>query len=367
MAAPLTMKFVIPPFPVEVVSKSKDEKLLQAYMVDEKDRVSPSLPYMDPNIIDLQRLLDSDEDELKKMELYLNTWGSFQLVNHGIESSKLEQVIKVVKDFFSLPIEEKEKYGPRDGLNVMQGWGNDKVAENQPFNWNDRIILNVFPSHLRNPKFWPDESVPLFSKVFLEYGEEMKKTRDILLRVISKILNLPENNLITKLAEEGYMATRINWFAPCPYPDRIIGTRRHCDFNIITILLLDQDVEALQFEKDGQWFKLPIIPHALVINTSDMLEIMSNGKVKSAVHRAVTNSEKERVSIAFASGPQPNSVIGPVEELISEENPRRYPSLLNSSNVSFDFFARGKLMLEEVRKHGPNLVQQHAPGNDNSL
>ncbi|KAK9735072.1 hypothetical protein RND81_04G182100 [Saponaria officinalis] len=269
----------MPPFPVEVVSKSRDEKLIQAYMVDEKDKVSPSLPYMDSNIIDLQRLLDSDKDELKKMELYLTTWGVFQLVNHGIESSKLEQVIKVVKDFFSLPIEEKEKYGrSKDGIkgwkyDLMQGWGNDKMAENQAFNWNDRIILNVFPPHLRNPKFWPDESVPLFSKVFLEYAEEMSKTRDIVLRAVSKILNLPENNLITKLAEEGFMATRINWFAPCPYPDRIIGARTHSDSNIITILLPDQDVEALQFEKDGQWFKLPIIPHALIVNTSDMLEV----------------------------------------------------------------------------------------------
>ncbi|KAK9735068.1 hypothetical protein RND81_04G181700 [Saponaria officinalis] len=94
---------------------------------------------------------------------------------------------------------------------------------------------------------------------------------------------------------------------------------------------------------------------------------MSNGKVKSGIHRVVTNSEKERVSIVFASGPPPNSVIGPVEELISEENPRRYPSLLNSSNVSADFFARGKLLMDEIRKNGLNAVLQDAPSNDNSL
>ncbi|KAK9735070.1 hypothetical protein RND81_04G181900 [Saponaria officinalis] len=371
MSAPLTIKYVIPPIPVEVVSKSKDEKLMQDFIVtEEEDIVSPSLPYMDSSIIDLQRLLDSDEDELKKLELYLTTWGAFQLVNHGIESSKLDQVLQVIKDFFSLPLEEKEKYGRSKGglkgwnYDSIQGWGTDKMAENHAFNWTDRIILTVIPPHLRNPNFWPDEDVPLFSKVILDYAEDVAKLRDIVLRAVSKILKLPENNLITKYAAEGIAVARINWYPPSPYPDRIIGARTHSDSNIVTILLPDQDVEALQMEKDEQWFKVPIIPHALIVNASDMLEMMSNGKVKSSVHRVVTNTENERVSIAFACGPQRNSVIEPLEELISEEEPRRYPTLLNSSNYTADFFARGKILVKEIRKHGPSVVQKEEPSND---
>ncbi|KAL0364218.1 UNVERIFIED_CONTAM: hypothetical protein Sangu_0519400 [Sesamum angustifolium] len=47
---------------------------------------------------------------------------------------------------------------------------------------------------------------------------------------------------------------------------------------------------------------------------------------KSVHHRAITNKDLERVSIAMFYGPNKDTVVGPVEELIDEEHPPMYRS-----------------------------------------
>ncbi|XP_074314665.1 flavonol synthase/flavanone 3-hydroxylase-like [Silene latifolia] len=125
-----------------------------------------------------------------------------------------------------------------------------------------------------------------------------------------------------------------------------------------THVFADNEVEGLQFEKDGQWFKVPIIPNALIVNVADMLEIMTNGRVKSPIHRVATNSEKGRISIVTGIGAPPNSEIGPLKEFITEERPQLYPYLKNSADVNAKYYAAGKIFMREVRKYGPNILSQ---------
>jgi hypothetical protein len=56
-------------------------------------------------------------------------------------------------------------------------------------------------------------------------------------------------------------------------PDHVLGVKPHADGSSITFLLQDKEVEGLQVLKDNQWFKVPIIPDALVINLGDQLEV----------------------------------------------------------------------------------------------
>ncbi|KAK2401552.1 protein DOWNY MILDEW RESISTANCE [Trifolium repens] len=56
-------------------------------------------------------------------------------------------------------------------------------------------------------------------------------------------------------------------------------------------------------EKDGEWIAVEALPHAFVINVGYQLQIISNGKLKSSEHRAVTNSDHARTSAAFFVAP----------------------------------------------------------------
>ncbi|KAL3535922.1 hypothetical protein ACH5RR_004383 [Cinchona calisaya] len=88
------------------------------------------------------------------------------------------------------------------------------------------------------------------------------------------------------------------------------------DGTAITILLQDEEVEGLQFLKDDQWVRVPIRPHALLVNVGDFVE--------SPVHRAATNSKKERIPVAMFCIPEVGKDIGPIEELIDDKRPTLY-------------------------------------------
>ncbi|KAK9733159.1 hypothetical protein RND81_04G047600 [Saponaria officinalis] len=323
---------------------------------------------MDPAIVDLQKLLDSEE-ELQKLKSLLSSWGAIQLVNHGIKNSTLDQLLHVTKEFFHLPLEEKQKYARSRieewKFDQMQGWGNDRMSEGQPFSWNDRLLLLAHPIGLRKSNLWPDESIPKFSEIVDDYVDGLIRIRDIMFKSISRMLNLSDDNLICKYADEGFIVSKFTYYPTSPYPDRILGAGAHTDTTMFSVILQDKEVEALQIEKDGQWYLVPIVPHALVLNISDMLEIMTNGGVKSACHRVVTNAERERISVVAAFSPPANAKIGPLKELIDEKNPKLYPILKNSSQVSADYFAHGKIFIKEIRKYGPEIMHQDMKQSNN--
>ncbi|KAI5394931.1 hypothetical protein KIW84_061518 [Lathyrus oleraceus] len=103
------------------------------------------------------------------------------------------------------------------------------------------------------------------------------------------------------------------------------GFFQHYDAYLITILLQD-DISGLQVLKDGEWIGVEALPHAFLINIGYALKIISNGKLQSVEHRAVTNSTHARTSVAFFIAPSGDCFIEPAQDLIDEHNPPIYTS-----------------------------------------
>ncbi|KAL9273203.1 Protopine O-dealkylase-like protein [Drosera capensis] len=116
-----------------------------------------------------------------------------------------------------------------------------------------------------------------------------------------------------------------------------------------TILLQDKEIGGLQVLKDGQWFKVPIIPDAIFVNAGDQVEIMSNGMLRSPVHRVVPNSERERISVAIFCLPDPENEIGPAPELISDGQPQLYKKVKNYLSHFCHYYERGESALPSVK------------------
>ncbi|KAI9110368.1 hypothetical protein K1719_018810 [Acacia pycnantha] len=129
--------------------------------------------------------------------------------------------------------------------------------------------------------------------VLEEYSRKIMEMTDVVSNGMARSLNLEENCFVNQI-----------------------------DTTAFTILL--QDNEGLQIHKDGKWFTVPTIPHALLVFLGDQMEIMSNGVFKSPVHRVLTNSERDRLSVAMFYQPAPSQEIGPEEGLVSEEQPKLF-------------------------------------------
>ncbi|XP_021287611.1 feruloyl CoA ortho-hydroxylase 2-like [Herrania umbratica] len=80
--------------------------------------------------------------------------------------------------------------------------------------------------------------------------------------------------------------------------------------------------------KKGEWVEIPPIPGALVINIGDMLQILSNGRYKSAEHRVRTTSAKSRVSVPIFTSPKPTEKIAPLPQVVKEDGVTRYKAFV---------------------------------------
>ncbi|KAM3223892.1 hypothetical protein ACQJBY_057350 [Aegilops geniculata] len=139
----------VPPIVQELVGAGVQEPPRQ-YVLPEQDRptaVISEMPEPIP-IIDLSRLSAGSAEEFGKLRPALENWDLFLAVGHGMEPSFLAEAMKATREFFNLPLEEKQKYSNIvDGEKLgMDGYGNDMVVkENQVLDWNDRLNLLVEP------------------------------------------------------------------------------------------------------------------------------------------------------------------------------------------------------------------------------
>ncbi|KAF8016652.1 hypothetical protein BT93_H2003 [Corymbia citriodora subsp. variegata] len=314
-----------------------------------------SFPLAQIPIVDLNLLLSvsltcsgkEQEDELEKLKSALGEWGCFQAIGHGIPTSFLKKVRVMAKEFFALPTEEKQKYA-RDPADI-EGYGTDPIlSDEQVLDWSKRLFLNLLPLDSRKLKLWP-ETPEEFREVLDLFFKEVKSVIDLLQKAMAKSLDLEENCFSKKYGDQAFMATRFNHYPPCSRPDLVLGAKAHSDGSGITVLLQDEEVEGLQVLKDDQWFRVPIVPDAFVVNVGDQMQIMSNGIFKSPLHRVTANSQSERISVAVFYLPDTRTEIEPDEGLISEERPQMYRKLENYAAINFECFQSGKIALDTVR------------------
>lgn len=65
----------------------------------------------------------------------------------------------------------------------------------------------------------------------------------------------------------------INPCPPYPHPSVTLGLPKHCDPNLVTILLQQKSVGGLQVQHVGQWAHVDPIPSAFVVNFGHVLEV----------------------------------------------------------------------------------------------
>ncbi|KAL8122466.1 protein LATERAL BRANCHING OXIDOREDUCTASE 1-like [Apium graveolens] len=277
-------------------------------------------------VVDLSKLLNGDETEFQSEMLKLSAsceeWGFFQVINHGIDEEVLSDIEKVAMEFFMLPAEEKRKRPIAPGM--IQGYGQAFVfSEEQKLDWCNMLALAIEPFSFRDLSLWPIYP-PTFSESLENYSREINKLCQSLLRFIAMTLSL-NKNVFEEIFGEAVQAVRMNYYPPCPRPDDVNGLSPHSDGSGLTVLLQRKGSSAgLQILNNDTWVSVDPIPNALIINIGDTLEVLTNGKYKSVEHRAITHKEKDRLSIVSFYAPSYDKEIGPMPEMVDENNHANY-------------------------------------------
>ncbi|XP_057966855.1 protein SRG1-like [Malania oleifera] len=335
---------------VQELAKESSVTIPPRYIRPEQEQAIKWDPSHEVPVIDMQRLLSEEfmDSELGRLHCASKEWGFFQLVNHGVSSSLLENVKTQTLEFFNIPMEEKKKFWQKPG--DVDGFGQVHVlSEEQKLDWGDMFYIKTLPINMRKPHLFPKLPLP-FRDTVEHYSSEVKNLAMFILAQMAKALKM-ESEEMKELFEDGGQSMRMNYYPACPQPEQVNGISPHSDATGLTILLQLNEVEGLQIRKDGMWVPLKPVSGAFIVNIGDVLEIVTNGEYPSIEHRAIVNSAKERLSIAMFHNPRIGGEIGPSPSLITEQTPAQFKRV-GVRNYYDGLFARklgGKGYLDAMR------------------
>ncbi|OAY46263.1 jasmonate-induced oxygenase 2 [Manihot esculenta] len=317
---------------------------------------SSSSPRDDINIpiIDLGGLSGDDDNLrasiLREISMACRTWGFFQVINHGVNPELLDSGRKIWREFFHLPMEEKQKYA--NSPKTYEGYGSRLgVEKGAILDWSDYYFLHYLPLSLKDNNKWP--GLPANCReVIEEYGKQVVELCGRLMKVLSINLGLDEARLQDAFGGENIGAClRVNFYPKCPQPDLALGLSSHSDPGGMTLLLPDDHVTGLQVRRGDDWITVKPAPHAFIVNIGDQIQVLSNAIYKSVEHRVIVNSAKERVSLALFYNPKSDIPIKPLKELVTPERPSLYQPMTFDQYRLFirTMGPRGKSQVEALK------------------
>lgn len=270
-----------------------------------------------------------------------NNIGFVAIKNHGLSQDLQDKLYASIKKFFALPDEVKLKY-ERQAIGFQRGYTGKGKEHAKGRNTGDLKefyhvgqelsgIPDTDPVKQEYPaNVWPEE-IPEFQEIANEAYRTLESAGRNMLKAIALYLGLEEDFFEDKVAYGNSILREIHYFPienPEAVPADAVRAAEHGDINLIT-LLMGASADGLQvLRKDGKWIPITALPDQLVVNVGDMLERLTNKKLKSTIHRVV-NPPREmmhtsRYSIPFFMHPRSEMDLTCLESCVDEDNPKQF-------------------------------------------
>ncbi|KAL2893981.1 1-aminocyclopropane-1-carboxylate oxidase 5 [Bienertia sinuspersici] len=269
-------------------------------------------------VIDFSKL-NGEERDATMAEIHngCEEWGFFQLVNHGISDELLERVKKISSECYKQ--ERAENFKTSKPMTMLNELVEKKKGEKlEGVDWEDVFLLT-------DDNDWQSK-LPGFKETMAEYRAEVKKLAGKLMEIMDENLGLPKGYIKKAFNcgeennnETAFFGTKVSHYPPCPRPELVTGLRAHTDAGGVILLFQDEKFAGLQMLKGEEWLEVQPVPNAIVINTGDQIEVLSNGRYKSAWHRVLASSTGNRRSIASFYNPSFKAAIAPAPQLVNKE------------------------------------------------
>lgn len=261
--------------------------------------------------------------------------GFVSVRNHGIDQELIDVLYHNVQSFFNQPEAIKRKY-EIPGLAGQRGYtsfgkehakGSDAPDLKEFFQFGQTV-----GSHETSDEEYPDnvqvQEVSSFNEKFLEAYRAFEKSGGALLSAIAIHLGLGEHYFDEHIHLGNSILRAIHYPPILHEPKSAIRAEQHEDINLIT-LLVGASADGLEIlSKDNEWLAVKAGPGEIVVNVGDMLQRLTNDRLKSTTHRVV-NPPRElwhtsRFSIPFFLHPKSNMSLACLSSCIDDKHPKLY-------------------------------------------
>jgi isopenicillin N synthase-like dioxygenase len=267
--------------------------------------------------------------------------GFVAVKNHGLSDELSNNLYDSVRKYFFQPDSIKQKYEV-EGLSGQRGYtGKGKEHAKGRTTGDLKEFYHVGQEVAPNDELaaeypanvWPEE-IPEFRKNTLEAYHILENAGKTILRAIALYLGLEEHYFDAKVDKGNSILRPIHYF-PIENPEQVpadaVRAAEHGDINLIT-LLMGASAEGLQvLRRDNKWIPITALPDQIVVNVGDMLERLTNKKLKSTIHRVVNppreKMKSSRFSIPFFMHPRSDMDLTCLESCIDQDNPKLFDDM----------------------------------------
>lgn len=261
--------------------------------------------------------------------------GFVAIRNHGIPQHDLSELYQAVEDFFHLPQEIKNQYDDSNGggQRGYTGFGKEHAKDRNAGDlkefWHFGQYVDLNDS---NPPDFRANKIVTELPNFNLYGERIYKalehTGAQMLRAIALYLDLEEDYFNSRIFNGNSILRAIHYPPITQDPKDAIRAGEHEDINLIT-LLVGASADGLEvLNRQGEWIGITEVENHIVVNVGDMLQRLTNDRLRSTTHRVVNPPREKwsepRFSIPFFLHPRPEARLDCLESCITPENPKKY-------------------------------------------
>ncbi len=264
--------------------------------------------------------------------------GFVAIYNHELSDELSANLYKYTKEFYALPLETKMKYyiAGIAGQRGFTSWGTEhskdsKVGDLKEFYHFGQEIPEDLKSKFDYYENISVDEVPEFSEYGLKAYAALQETGKYMLRAIALYLNLDEMYFDDYIQYGNSILRPIHYGPIKDAPKNAVRAGQHEDINLITLLMGASAAGLEVLDKQNNWIAITALPNQLVVNVGDMLQRLTNNKLRSTTHRVVNPPKEEwgttRFSIPYFLHPVSEMRLDCLESCVTPENPKAYDDI----------------------------------------
>lgn len=260
--------------------------------------------------------------------------GFVAVKNHGVPDHLIADLYKYVQEFFSLPLDKKRAYEIPElaGQRGYTSFGKEHAKGSDAPDLKEFFQYGQVPRDNYKEEDYPDNvkinEVQAFNTTFDEAYRAFEKSGTALLQAIALYLGLDEHYFDNYVYNGNSILRAIHYPPITNEPKSAIRAEQHEDINLIT-LLVGASADGLEIlTKQNEWVPVTSLPEQIVVNVGDMLQRLTNNKLRSTTHRVVNPAREfwhtSRFSIPFFLHPKSSMSLKCLDSCIDTNTPKAY-------------------------------------------